>query len=96
MSFYLLKPCQGKSAFEAIPKVQVQIKIDKYINALRANDYEVIDAGIMLIVIKGDCEISVYPSAKLLIKCSSKEKAVEGANELYDVLGVSEGVSEGV
>ncbi|UCE74379.1 MAG: hypothetical protein JSV56_01385 [Methanomassiliicoccales archaeon] len=93
MSFYLLKPCEGKSAFEAIPKNQIQIEIDKCINALKANDYEVIDAGIMLIAIKGDCEISVYPSAKLLLKCSSKEKAVEMANELYDVLGVSEGAS---
>jgi hypothetical protein len=90
MTFYLLRPCQGKAAFEAVLKSQIQIDISKRVKVLRARGYDVLDAGIMLVAKKDEFEISIYPSAKLLIKCESKEKATQKANEIYEILDISE------
>jgi hypothetical protein len=90
MTFYILRPCQGKAAFEAVLNSQIQIDISKRIKVLKDHGYEVLDAGILLVAKKGEFEISIYPSAKLLIKCESKEKATQKANEIYDILGISE------
>jgi hypothetical protein len=61
----------------------------KSVPSLSENGYEVTDAGVMLVAKKGEVEISIYPSAKLLIKCRSKEDAEGYANEIFRVLGVS-------
>ncbi len=88
MSFYLLRPCEGKSAFEALPKVQVRIDISKSSQELKAHGYEITDAGVMLIAKKGDVEISIYPSGKLLVKGLPKEQAFDKVNEIYHTIGV--------
>jgi hypothetical protein len=90
MTFYILKPCQGKAAFEAVLHSQIQIDITNRVKNLEAHGYEVLDAGIMLVAKKDEFEISIYPSAKLLIKCDSKEKATQKANEIYDILDISQ------
>jgi len=90
LTFYVLKPCQGKAAFEVLLKSNAQIKFAECIPNLTENGYDVVDAGIMIVAKRNDIEISIYPSAKLLIKCESKEKAVAKANEIYGLLGVSE------
>ncbi len=90
MTFYVLKPCQGKAAFEVLLKSNARIKFAECIPNLEENGYEVVDAGIMIVAKRNDIEISIYPSAKLLIKCVSKEKAKEEANAIYGLLGVSE------
>ena len=89
MSFYLLRPCKGKSAFEALPKAQIRIDINRSSHQLKAHGYEITDAGVMLIAKKGDVEISIYPSGKLLIKGLSKEQAFDKVNEIYHTIGVA-------
>ena len=89
MTFFLLKPCQGKAAFEAILHSQIKIDLTERVDSLRIHGYNVMDAGIMLVVKKDDVSISIYPSAKLLIKCESKEKAAQKANEIYEILDIS-------
>jgi hypothetical protein len=90
LTFYILKPCQGKAAFEVLLKSKAQIKISECILNLTENGYDVVDAGVMLVAKKNAIEISIYPSAKLLIKCESKDIAFAKANEIYGLLGVSE------
>jgi ribonuclease HIII len=85
-----MKPCQGKAAFEVLLKSKAQIDINDGISTLRENGYEVVDAGVMLVAKKNEIEISIYPSAKLLIKCNSKDEAAQKANEIYRLLGVPE------
>ena len=52
MTFYILKPCQGKAAFEVLLKSQAQIKIAECIPNLEENGYDVVDAGVMLVAKK--------------------------------------------
>lgn len=92
MSFYLLKPCRGKAAFEAIPKEKVQLDMQKFKTNLEARDYEVTDAGVMLVAVKGKLQVSIYPSGKLLIHTGSRVNALEVANGLFDIFGVGEGI----
>jgi hypothetical protein len=88
MTFYLLRPCSGHAAYEALLKKQVQIDLSECVGSLEENGYDVTDAKIMLVAKKGDIEISIYPSAKLLVKCQSEEEAAIRANEIYEVLGI--------
>lgn len=90
MTFYIMKPCQGKAAFEVLHKSKVHIDIAESISNLEENGYDVVDAGVMLVAKKNSIEISIYPSAKLLIKCESKEEAEQKANEIYRLLCVPE------
>lgn len=92
MSFYLIKPCRGKAAFEAIPKVEVQIDLKKGLADLRGYGYEVTDAGVMLVAVKGELQVSIYPSGKLLIQTTSREEASEVANGIFDIFGMGKGI----
>lgn len=88
MTFYVLKPCKGKAAFEVLPRSRIQIDMAQSIPALQKKGYNVTDAGVMLVAKKDDVEISIYPGAKLLIKCPTEEDAAQIANEIYQDLGV--------
>jgi hypothetical protein len=88
VTFYILKPCQGKAAFEVLLRSQTQIDFPHCVPTLQKNGYDVTDAGVMIVAKKGKVEISIFPSAKLLIKCQSKEDAAGIANEIYGLLGV--------
>jgi hypothetical protein len=83
-----MKPCQGKAAFEVLLRIHAQIDLVKGVAALKENGFDITDAGVMIIAKKGQVEISIYPSAKLLIKCDSMDDAEEIANDIYGVLGV--------
>lgn len=88
MSFYLLRPCRGKAAFEAIPKFSVVIDLDRGDRELKAHGYDVTHAGVMLVCSRGGTGISVYPSGKLLIRNASREKAIATANAVYELLDI--------
>ncbi|UCF08352.1 MAG: hypothetical protein JSW28_01285 [Thermoplasmata archaeon] len=92
MSYYLLRPCKGKAAFEAVPRFEVQIDINSAKVVMKANGYKVVDAGIMLVLAKGEAEVSLYPSGKLLIKAVSGKEASEEANKIYGLLGIPNGI----
>lgn len=88
MSYYLLRPCKGKAAFEAIPKINIVVDIKDSIDKLIMKGYDVLDAGVMLVAKKEDLEVTIFPSGKLLVKTSSREKALEETNVIYDTLGL--------
>ncbi len=92
MSFYLLKPCRGKAAFEAIPKERVQLDMEKCIYDLKTHGYKVTDAGVMLVAVKGKLQVSIYPSGRLLIHTRSRENALGVANGLFEIFNIGEGI----
>jgi hypothetical protein len=48
--------------------------------------YEIVcDAKVMLIV-NNDCETSIYPSGKLIVKTASKEFAEDVADRIYKLI----------
>jgi hypothetical protein len=58
------------------------------VGILRERGYDVLDARIMLFVEKDGIEVSIYPSARLLVKCPSRKEAERRANEIFEILGV--------
>lgn len=92
VSFYLLKPCRGKAAFEAVPKDGCRLDMDKGANLLRAHGYDVTDAKVMLVAAKGGLKVSIYPSGKLIIQTGSEEMAFDAANGIYAVFGLGEAI----
>lgn len=81
--FFILKPCKSTAAYEAIPKRNMNLKLDDLKPNLKLGGYnEVCDAKVMIIVEKGT-EISIYPSGKLLLKTADEKVAQECAEELY-------------
>ena len=88
MSFYLLKPCRGKAAFEAVPKEKVQLDMERGKAALESQGYDVTDAHVMLVCTTENLQVSIYPSGKLLIQTESREDAMNHANGIYEILGI--------
>jgi ArsR family metal-binding transcriptional regulator len=83
MSFFLVKPCKSTAAYEAVPSGNLRLDLSALPSKLKPLGYELIaDAKVMLVMMKHDNEISIYPSGKLLIKVHSQEVAEEIAHEL--------------
>jgi hypothetical protein len=85
MTFYLLKPCKGSAAYETIPKKNLKLDMDACTDKLMCGGFEVINAEVMLIV-KDDLELTIYPSGKLLIKTDNKKAAERIAEKIYALL----------
>lgn len=87
MSGHLLRPCKSTAAFEALPhqgKYHTQLDLTNCQKALEELGYqEVADAKVM-IVMKKEIEVTIYPSAKLILKTDSKDIAEQTMIEIYD------------
>lgn len=83
--FYLVKPCKTSAAYEVIPNKDICFDIDESVERLK-QDYDILANAKIMLVVKGECEISVYRSGKLIIKTDSEEKAKEAANSIYELL----------
>jgi TATA-box binding protein (TBP) (component of TFIID and TFIIIB) len=90
MSFYLLRPCRGKAAFEAVPRERIQLDMERCRTDMEAHGYDVTDAGVMVVAVKGKLQVSIYPSGKLLIHTRSRENALEVANGLFEIFNIGE------
>jgi len=79
-----VKPCRY-DAYEAVPKGRVSLDLDECRKALEGKGYEVLsDAGVMLVV-KKEIEITVYPHGRLLLHpVKDRETALKAARALYD------------
>ena len=83
-----VRPCRFE-AFEAVPRERLDLDLDDCERRLRSAGYEVVaNAGVMLVVRK-QVEITVYPHGRLLIH-PAKDRAVaeDAARELYASLGM--------
>ena len=81
-----IRPCKA-DAFEVVPKGRVKLDIDECERLLAAGGYEIVaNRGVMLVVRK-DVEMTLYPHGRVLIHpVSSKEDASRMAEELYATL----------
>jgi ArsR family metal-binding transcriptional regulator len=89
MGFYLVHPCKSTAAYEAVPQNQQMKKLNlsETEQKLSKLDYEILaNAEILLVVRKGSCEISIYPSGKLLIKIEEQSEAEKIASELEGII----------
>lgn len=86
MSGYLLRPCKSTAAFEAIPNAENKIIIldlDECQSSLENIGYEEVCNVKVLIIMKKDIEVTIYPNGKLILKSDSEDIAKNAMNEIY-------------
>lgn len=81
--FASLKPCRY-DAWDAVPKRRVRFDLPSCWSKLRAGGYELVaDVGVMLVVRK-EVEVTLYPNGRLLMHpVRTKEHADRVAQEVY-------------
>lgn len=82
----LLRPCRNTAAFELLPERTRTLDLDAAERALADAGYRrVVRAGVMLIM-RAEVEVSVYRSAKVLIKTRDGDVARRVAEQMLSLL----------
>lgn len=88
LEFLAVKPCKY-DAFEVVPKSKVTLDLDDIEEVLSKNGYEILSNPKVMLVVKKEAEITIYPRGRLLIHpVQERERAERLAKELYSVLGM--------
>lgn len=91
MRFKVVRLCK-EQAMSIVPQSPGSFDLHKAGAKLAENGYEVIDQGVMVIAKKGDLEVTMYRSGRLLVHpAGTKEEATEIAESVYDIV---EGASD--
>ena len=69
---YIFKPCKTAASYEAIPKKQIKLDLDECEEKLKNWGYEVVCNAKVILIVKEEHEVSIYPTGMMVIK-SNKE-----------------------
>jgi hypothetical protein len=84
--FYLVQPCATSAGYEARPRRPMRLDLADTERALRAGQVEVLrNAGVVLLARAG-CDVTVFPSGKLLLKTADGSVAEEAARRIAAAL----------
>ena len=87
MEFLAVKPCKF-DAYEAVPKGNISLNLDACEQILSKSGYEILASPKVMLVVKKNVEISIYPRGRLLIHpVKDREEAERIAKELYQAIG---------
>ncbi|HJX04191.1 MAG TPA: hypothetical protein VJ489_00065 [Thermoplasmata archaeon] len=87
MEFLAVKPCKF-DAYEAVPKGKVSLNLDACERILSRSGYRILANPKVMLVVKKDVEISIYPRGRLLMHpVKEREEAERIAKELYQAIG---------
>lgn len=89
MPGYLLQPCKSEAAFEAIPQQNndnLRVDLDACQAALENIGYHEVCNARVLIIMKKELEVTIYPSGKMILKTDSQDSAKRVMDEIYDVI----------
>lgn len=88
LEFLAVKPCKF-DAYEAVPKIKVDLDLDLCEKILSGKGYEILaNPGVMLVVRK-DIEMTLYPGGRVLMHpVKDRSEASRRAKELYENLGM--------
>lgn len=81
MSYYSLRLCSGRGAFEAIPRPRLDVDLGVVRERLEAKGVPVVDARVLLIAQLGQ-EVTVSRDGRVLIKCHDLAEAQRLFEEL--------------
>jgi hypothetical protein len=89
MSGYLLRPCKSTAAFEALPEVNSKARkrnldLNSCQEMLTSLGYEEVCDAKVLLILKKEIEVTIYPDGKLILKTDEKEIAEKVMNEIYN------------
>lgn len=85
MTFYLLSPCKTKAGFMSTLKTKVTLDLERVSSLLRRNNFNVTNAGPLLIVEKG-VELTLYRNGRMIAKTHDKELASRSVSEVYSLI----------
>lgn len=81
--------CSKSGGYEVSPDEAIDVDLDAAGEAFQAAGFDVItDAGVLLVVDAGPCEVSVFESGRLLVKTDAADEAERAARAVYEALGV--------
>lgn len=86
VEFLAVKPCRH-DAFEAVPKEKVELDLCDCEVRLCKSGYEILSNPKVMLVVRKEVEITVYPRGRLLMyPVKNREDASRFAKELYSAL----------
>lgn len=69
MCAYLLKPCRGSHGFQCVTDSKLRLDLSSLRGILLDEGFvERVAVDIIMVMVKGDIEFTIYPSGKFLIK----------------------------
>lgn len=87
----MVRPCATSAGYEARPRRPLKLSLPEAEAALRGADVEVLrNAGVVLLARAG-CDVTVFPTGKLLLKTASQREAEEATRRIAAALGVGAG-----
>ncbi len=87
MEFLAVKPCKH-DAYEAVPKGKVSLDLDDCERMLSKAGYEILSNPMVMLVVRKEVEVTIYPRGRLLMHpVSDRFQAERVAREVYQVLG---------
>ncbi len=87
MEFLAIKPCKF-DAYEAVPKGRVSLDLDTSERILAERGYEILTNAKVMLVVKKEVEMTIYPAGRLLMHpVEGREEAERIARQLYHDLG---------
>lgn len=87
-AYHTVRPCATSAGFEARPRKPVQLSLDDAERALHRAGIAIVRnaAGIVLLVAADGCEVTVFPTGKLLLKTTDEALAQRVADRIVAAL----------
>jgi len=90
-AFYVVRPCATSAGYEARPRRPLGLTTGQAAERLRAAGVEVVrDAGVVLLARAG-CDVTVFPTGKLLLKTTHQAEAEVATARIAAALGLAAG-----
>jgi hypothetical protein len=89
--FYMVQPCATSAGYEARPRKPLRLSLAEAEAALRAAEVEVLrNAGVVLLARAG-CDVTVFPTGKLLLKTTDAAVAQDATQRIAAALRIEAG-----
>ena len=85
MTGFVMELCGNNAAYQIVPEGIKSIDLEKVGAIIESSGYEVGIRNRLCWTFSGPCELTLYPSGKLLVKTEDKEIAAEVAQQHVDI-----------
>lgn len=83
----VVRPCKGSSGTEVLPEEGLRLDLPACAARLEAAGFAVTDARALLVV-RGDPQVTLYPSGRMLVHTDDLDAAEQRALEVLSAAGV--------
>ena len=83
---YIFKPCKTTASYEAIPKKQIKLNLDECEEKLKDCGYDVVCNAKVMLIVKKEHEVSIYPTGMMIIKSEKEEVARREIGKISELI----------